>query len=164
MVSLDTHSSRLGMIRRIAVVLCLALGTSIALLFGSTTAHPAGLPAFDTPDPLEHGASERTVTLEPTVPGRVAPRTPEVRPSALQSDTLRRSVPTGETLIVALPASLGNAPVERYHLLHGPSLSGVADRSFAWVTTSIQPGTYEIRLGVQTAASRDTLVLQVDVR
>jgi len=164
MVSLDTHSLRLGMIRRIASVLCLALGTSIGLFFGSTTAHPTGPLVLDTPGALERGASERTVSLEPTVPDRVAPRAPEAGTSTARSDTLRRSIPAGETLIVALPASLGNATVEQYHLLHGPSLSGVADRSFAWVTESTEPGTYDIRLGVQTAASRDTLVLRVDVR
>jgi len=80
-------------------------------------------------------------------------------------DTLRSSVTAGTPLIRSLPAALNGAPVARYTLLRGPALSGVAGRSFTWITRGAAPGTYDVRLrAVHPDAAPDTLVVRVDVQ
>ena len=156
------------MIRRTVAVLCLAAGLSVGLLKGAV-AHSAA-EASAVPALSGSGSGEDVQQVEPAVPEGVArpspvkpPRRSHVRAPA--TDTLQRDVQAGETLIVALPASLEAGPVDRYRLLQGPALCGVTDRSFAWVTNAVDPGTYDVRLAAETgAAAPDTLVLRVTVR
>lgn len=156
------------MIRRTVAVLCLAAGVSVGLLEGAV-AHSAA-EASAVPAHSGSGSGEDVQQVEPAVlegvarPSPVGPA-PRSRVRAPATDTLQRDVQAGKTLIVALPASLEARPVDRYRLLQGPALCGVADRSFAWVTNSVDPGTYDVRLAAETgAAAPDTLVLRVTVR
>jgi hypothetical protein len=155
------------MIRRTVAVLCLAAGLSVGLLEGALPLSAAAISAVPA---LSESRSGKGVQVEPAVPEGVArplSGAPDrrFRVRAPATDTLQRDVQAGETLIVALPASLDAGPVDRYRLLQGPALSGVADRSFAWVTNAVHPGTYDVRLAAETdAAAPDTLVLRVTVR
>jgi hypothetical protein len=80
-------------------------------------------------------------------------------------DTVRASVPAGTPLIRSLPSDLNGRPVARYTLLRGPALSGVAGRSLTWITRSVSPGTYDLRLrAAHPDAAPDTLVVRVDVQ
>ena len=91
--------------------------------------------------------------VEPTTGRRVAP-----------PDTLRRSASAGEPLIVALPPRLGENDVDRYVLLEGPALSGVADRSFTWITRPDDSGTHDVLFRPQpNPLPGDTLVLRVEI-
>jgi len=79
-------------------------------------------------------------------------------------DTVRASVPAGTPLIRSLPSDLNGRPVARYTLLRGPALIGVADRSITWITRSVSPGTYDVRLrAAHPDAAPDTLVLRIEV-
>jgi hypothetical protein len=156
------------MIRRTVAVLCLAAGLSVGLFEGPvapSAAEPSAVPALS-----ESGSGGDVQQVEPAVREGVARPSPGApdrrsRVRAPAADTLQRDVQAGETIIVALPASLDAGPVDRYRLLQGPALSGVADRSFAWVTNAVDPGTYDVRLAAETdAAAPDTLVLRVTVR
>lgn len=90
------------------------------------------------------------------------PRVAAAEPVPLPPDTLRLSTTAGTPLIRSLPAQLNEAPVSRYGILAGPTLSGVAGRSFTWIPTDAEPGTYDVRLQAQHPdAPADTLVLQI---
>lgn len=87
---------------------------------------------------------------------------PVARPTA--PDTLRQSVQAGAPLIVSLPAERDTVSIDRYDLIRGPALSGVAGRSFAWVTRSDDIGTHTILLRpVASAPLPDTLAMVVTV-
>jgi len=91
--------------------------------------------------------------VEPTTGRRVAP-----------PDTLRRSAPAGEPLIVSLPSTLSGNDVDRYVLMRGPALSGVADRSFTWIPHPSDAGTHDILFRPQpNPLPGDTLVLRVTI-
>lgn len=98
--------------------------------------------------------------LEPTAPGRVAPAGSPAPPP----DTMHADVTAGSSLILSLPAELNDAPVDQYTMLQGPALSGVAGRSFTWITRNVDPGTYDVLLRAQGPAAADTLVVRVGVQ
>lgn len=98
-------------------------------------------------------------SFEPTADPRVAP-TLGVLP-----DTLRTTAEPDTPLILTLPAELNGRSVDRYLLLRGPSLSGVAGRSFTWIPQGAEPGTHEALLQARHRnAPPDTLVLRIDLR
>lgn len=98
-------------------------------------------------------------SFEPTTDSRVAPM-PGAPP-----DTLRTSAEPDTPLILTLPPTLEDQPVERYSLLRGPALSGVAGRSFTWIPQGAKPGTHEALLQAHHRdAPPDTLVLRIDLR
>ena len=80
-------------------------------------------------------------------------------------DTVTSTVTAGTPLVRPLPTSLQDAPVARYTVLKGPSLSGAAGYSFTWITRDTAPGTYTIPLRADHPdAASDTLVVQVNVQ
>lgn len=86
-------------------------------------------------------------------------------PSEVPVDTLRPTVEAGESLILSLPSQLASAPVTQYSLIRGPSLSGVADQSFTWMTHSVEPDTYDALLqATRSQAPPDTLLLRIEVQ
>lgn len=88
---------------------------------------------------------------------------PHKRPSP--PDTLRATTSVGSPLILSLPAQLNDTPVSRYTVLEGPSLCGVAGRSFTWIPKGTDPDTYGVRLQAQHAdAPADTLVLRINLQ
>lgn len=91
-----------------------------------------------------------------------AEQTTPHRPRSVPPDTLRAAVPAGETLILALPDTLGGRPVAAYRAVHLPALSHVVDRSFFWRTTRRDAGRHDLLVRTDDAAS-DTLVLRVAV-
>lgn len=105
-------------------------------------------------------AQPPSAPLELGSPSRVAPSHATVS----LPDTLRSSTPIGTPLVLSLPAEVSETPVTRYTLIQGPSLSGVAKQSFAWIPRDTDPGTYDIHLQAHHPdAQPDTLVLRVDV-
>ena len=79
-------------------------------------------------------------------------------------DTIRSSIPAGTPLVRSLPGEVNGARVTRYGILEGPALSGVAGRSFTWITRGTSPGTYDIRLlASHPDAAPDTLVMQIEI-
>lgn len=100
------------------------------------------------------GASHLDASVsQPAPPAPVAP-----------PDTIRQTVPAGQSLVVALPDRLGDAPVDGYALLRGPALSGVVGHSFAWKTTASDTGAHSIDLlAAHPEAPADTLVVFVFV-
>lgn len=77
-------------------------------------------------------------------------------------DTIRASGRVGLPLILSLPARLADNPVTRYTTLQGPALSGVAGRSFTWITKDARPGTSDVHLKAHHPdAPPDTLVLRI---
>lgn len=99
-------------------------------------------------------------TGDGTSPGPFAPTT-EI---TISPDTLRTSAEPDTPLILSLPAELNGHSVERYTLLRGPALSGVAGRSFTWIPHGADPGTHEVLLrGNAPDAPADTLVLRIDL-
>lgn len=105
-------------------------------------------------------------TTSPT-PTEVEPvPTPGVAsdPARSSPDTLRADAAADTPLILSLPAELSGAPVTRYTLLQGPSLSGVAGRSFTWIPKGAAPGTHDVRLHAHRPnAQPDTLVVQIEL-
>lgn len=96
--------------------------------------------------------------LEPAAAPRVA-ASHLYRPP---SDTLRTSATRRSPLILSLPAELDDARVDRYSVLQGPALCGVAGRSFTWITVGSDPGTYDVRLEAHHPdAPSDTLVVRI---
>ena len=96
--------------------------------------------------------------LEPATGSRVAPAT-------VSPETLRTTADPETSLILSLPAEVGGQPVERYTLLRGPALSGVAGRSFTWIPRGTDPGIHEALLQTQSPdAPADTLVLRIDLQ
>ena len=86
-----------------------------------------------------------------------------VRP--LSIDTLRATAEPGTPLLLTLPSSLAKRPVERYVLLEGPALSGVAGRSFTWIPQGAEPGTHTVLLHARhRTPPPDTLVLRIDLQ
>ena len=97
-------------------------------------------------------------SFEPTNEPRVA--------ATLESppDTLRASAEPGTPLLLTLPAELDGNSIDRYSLLRGPALSGVAGRSFAWIPEGTEPGTHEALLRPHAPdMPADTLVLRIDL-
>ena len=80
-------------------------------------------------------------------------------------DTIRTTAAPNTPLLLPLPTELQGEPVERYTLLHGQALSGVAGRSFTWIPEGASPDIYEARLQAHgpDAAPPDTLVLRIDL-
>lgn len=80
-------------------------------------------------------------------------------------DTLQTSVRAGTPVILSLPAEIGNRPVARYTVVSGPALSGVAGRSFTWITRGVTPGTYRVPIKADHPETRpDTVVVEIDVQ
>jgi len=80
-------------------------------------------------------------------------------------DTVRASVPAGETLILPLPSVANERDVTEYRMARGPALSGVAGRSFTWITRGTEAGTYDVLLQARhPETAPDTLVVRVDVQ
>lgn len=98
--------------------------------------------------------------FEPTTGPRVA-LSPVSPP-----DTVRAATDPNTPLVLPLPAELNGQSIDRYKLLRGPALSGVAGRSFTWIPKGAAPGTYEALLQASTASSvsPDTLVVRIDLR
>lgn len=106
-----------------------------------------------------NGDGTSSGSFEPTTERRVA-ATLSTLP-----DTLRTSADPGTPLILTLPAKLNGRSVERYTLLRGPSLSGVAGRSFTWIPEGAEPGTHEALLRTHAPdAPADTLVVRIDLQ
>lgn len=100
--------------------------------------------------------------LEPSLEPWVAPDWTYEAPPI---DTLRPTVEVGTPLILALPSELDAAPVDRYSLIRGPSLSGVVDHSFTWIPHSVEPDTYDVLLQASRPdAPPDTLLVRVEVQ
>lgn len=88
--------------------------------------------------------------------------TPSIAPPP---ETLRTAADTKTPLILALPSTVNGHSVTRYTLLQGPSLSGVAGRSFTWIPQGTDPGTHEALLQTKSPdAPPDTLVLRIDLQ
>lgn len=127
----------------------LARLTGLLLLASAVLALGVGEPSSSSP-------------LEPDTDPWVAPSGSTVIPPV---DTLHPTVEAGEPLILSLPTELDASPVSQYSLIQGPSLSGIADHSFTWMTHSVDPGTYEVMLeATRPDASPDTLLLRVEVQ
>lgn len=93
--------------------------------------------------------------VEPAAPLQVAPMLP---------DTLRTDATAGTPLVLSLPSEIGDAPVARYTVLQGPSLCGVAGRSFTWITQGVAPDTHDVRLHAHHPdAQPDTLVVRIEI-
>ena len=104
-----------------------------------------------------NGGVTSSAPFEPTSGPRVA--------LVLPPDTLRTSAEPGTPLILTLPPELDGRSVDRYTLLRGPALSGVAGRSFTWIPEGADPGVHEALLRTRTAdAPSDTLVLRIDLQ
>ena len=102
-----------------------------------------------------------------TSPGSFEPTTgPRVAATlATPPDTLRTSAEPGTPLLLTLPAELNGRSVERYSLLRGPALSGVAGRSFTWIPQGAEPGTHEALLRTHAPDTpADTLVITIDLQ
>jgi len=98
-------------------------------------------------------------SFEPTNEPRVAATL------AAQLDTLRASAEPDTPLLLTLPAELDGHSIDRYSLLRGPALSGVAGRSFAWIPKGAEPGTHEALLRSHASdMPADTLVLRIDLQ
>jgi hypothetical protein len=97
-------------------------------------------------------------SFEPTTTPRVA------RTLSGLADTVRTSAQPNTPLLLSLPTELNGRSVERYSLLRGPTLSGVAGRSFTWIPQGATPGLHEALLRAHLPeASPDTLVLRIDL-
>lgn len=93
-----------------------------------------------------------------------APRVAPIGTDPSLPDTLRAATTTGTPLIRSLPAELNDRSVSRYVVVEGPSLSGVAGRSFTWIPEGAAPGTYDVHLRAQHPdAQPDTLVLRIEL-
>lgn len=80
------------------------------------------------------------------------------------ADTLHRSIPAGDVLIMALPRSLGSRPVDAYEIIRAPALSWLVDRSFFWRTRSADLGVHAIHFRAAFPNDTvDTLTVQVTV-
>lgn len=96
-------------------------------------------------------------SFEPTSGPWVAPMVPP--------DTLQASAEAGTPLLLSLPAELNGRVVDSYTLLRGPSLSGVAGRSFTWIPEGTEPGIHEVLLRTQVPdAAPDTLLLRINLQ
>ena len=97
--------------------------------------------------------------FEPTIDPGVAPTI------IAQADTLRTTATPGTPLILTLPAELNGRSVERYSLLRGPALSGVAGRSFTWISQGAKSGMHEALLRTHAPnAPPDTLIVQINLQ
>lgn len=86
-------------------------------------------------------------------------------PGTAPPDTVQAAVTAGAPLVHPLPTRLQDAPVARYTVLKGPSLSGAAGYSFTWITRDTAPGTYAIPLrAAHPDAAADTLIVRVTVQ
>jgi len=80
-------------------------------------------------------------------------------------DTIGATVISGESLVHSLPPTLEGRDVVEYRMIRGPILSGVADRSFTWITKDVRPGNRDVLLkALYSDAAPDTLVLRVEVQ
>ncbi|MDT0630511.1 hypothetical protein RQM47_09495 [Rubrivirga sp. S365] len=80
---------------------------------------------------------------------------------AVQADTLRAQVRAGETLIVALPASVGGAEAT-YRVVEAPALSWLVDRSFMWRTLPNERGSLPV-VFERTGVAPGEVVLLVEI-
>jgi hypothetical protein len=98
-------------------------------------------------------------SFEPTIGPRVA------QISVPLPETLRVEAGPDPPLILSLPAEVNGRSVDRYRLLQGPALSGVAGRSFTWLPQDADPGPHEALLRTHAPdAPADTLVLRIDLQ
>lgn len=105
------------------------------------------------------GATNSVASFEPTKNPRVA-RARLVPPP----DTITTTAEPHAPLILSLPSSVGTRNVERYTLISGPALCGVAGRSFAWIPEDAEPGWYQATLEAHAAnAPADTLVVRIEL-
>jgi len=80
-------------------------------------------------------------------------------------DTLDVVVDAGSPVILSLPSSVRDRPVEQYRLVEPPSLASVADRSLLWITRPENTGSHTLRiLARHTDPPADTLIVRVEVR
>ncbi len=81
-----------------------------------------------------------------------------------RTDTLRSTVRAGETLILALPDTLGARPVASYAVVRAPARSWLVDRSFLWRTLPRDAGTHRLLFEAAFAeAPPETLAVRVTV-
>lgn len=86
------------------------------------------------------------------------------RSSPALADTLRRTVTAGQTLIVNLPDSLGDRPVQSYTIQQPPALSRLVERSWVWRTKPADAGRHLIHAEARFRSEpTDTLVVEVNV-
>lgn len=108
---------------------------------------------------MGYGDALSSGSFEPIISPRVAP------PLTAPPDTLRTSAEPGTPLVLSLPSELNGRTVERYSLLRGPALSGVAGRSFTWIPQGAEPGMHEALLQAHAPdAPPDTLVVQINLQ
>lgn len=100
--------------------------------------------------------------LAPTASAERAPAPPPYGAAQASADTLRYSVRAGETLIVALPGSVGGAEVA-YEVIQAPALSWLVDRSFMWRTLARERGTLPVRLRRTGGGAPTEVVLLVEI-
>ena len=81
---------------------------------------------------------------------------------AAQADTLRAQVRAGETLIVALPASVGGVEAT-YRVVEAPALSWLVDRSFLWRTLAAERGELAVTFERRSGAAPTEVVLLVEI-
>lgn len=80
-------------------------------------------------------------------------------------DTLDVVVDAGSPVILSLPSSVRDRPVQQYRLVEPPSLASVADRSLLWVTRPENTGSHTLRILARHAdPPADTLIVRVEVR
>ncbi len=99
------------------------------------------------------------------LPAAAQARPPAPAPTGQHSaaDTLRYAVRAGETLIVALPATVGGASA-RYEVDRAPALSWLVDRSFMWRTLARERGTMPVVLRrLVEGRQPETVVLMVEI-
>ena len=77
---------------------------------------------------------------------------------AVRADTLRAQVRAGETLIVALPASVSGVEAV-YRVVEAPALSWLVDRSFMWRTLPRERGELAVRFERAGAAPGEVVLL-----
>jgi len=81
-----------------------------------------------------------------------------------RTDTLDVVVDAGSPVILSLPSSVRDRPVEQYRLVEPPSLASVADRSLLWVTRPENTGSHTLRILARHAdPPADTLIVRVEV-
>ena len=90
------------------------------------------------------------------------PAAPTAAPVEARADTLRAQVRAGETLIVALPATVGGAEVT-YRAVEAPALSWLVDRSFLWRTLAAERGELAVVFERLGGLAPEEVVLLVEI-
>lgn len=80
------------------------------------------------------------------------------------NDTLRYSVVSGESLIIALPDSLGIQAVDAYELPTPPATSWLQGYSFVWKTRPTDRGQHTLAFHAsRNATETDTLFVSITI-